>query len=590
MKYITFFCVFCLLTLDEQYLQGQNWLWGQQGSSSLNTGTYYSPITTDKYGNAYVTGTFNNSATFGSHVLSGNAVNAYLARFNSSGKVVWVKQAVNDSNAYTISESVTTDNKGNVYIVGNITGKAAFGKDTVGNSYGYSLFLVKYDRDGDVLWARQSGVISNSGVHNCAVATDNQGNVFVTGLFDTTTTFGPRVLTNTSTTSSNMFVVKYNSTGNVQWARQSTGAGLDNNYNYPFSIATDVSGNVYVTSDFDNSITFDTCTLHSSRYYSVYLVKYSSQGTLLWARQSVNTNYNRFGSGHSLGYGYSVVADQAGNSYITGTFQDSISFGSHTLSSTGGYSVFFIKYDVKGNVVWAQQSSQGWAGTGLAADGYNNIYISGQIVYYYLNSGILDFGGIRLNAPPDSNTASFIIKFNTDGIPYCGAILDNVGENGENTGVAADITGSYVYMGGIFYNKEVICGPDTIVSQGEGTNLLLARWNPCDTSQLVLPKQPPVLNIQNENEPCNIFVPTAFSPNQSVNNMFYVRGNCIASISFLVFDRWANKVFESNNQNFGWDGTYAGKPMNMGTYIWYLKATLADGTNVEKKGNITLVR
>ena len=135
MKYITFFCVFCLLTLDEQYLQGQNWLWGQQGSSSLNTGTYYSPIATDKIGNAYVTGTFNNSATFGSHVLSGNAVNAYLAKFNSSGKVAWVKQAVNINNAYTISESVTTDKNGNVYIVGNITGKAVFGKDSIGNSY-----------------------------------------------------------------------------------------------------------------------------------------------------------------------------------------------------------------------------------------------------------------------------------------------------------------------------------------------------------------------------------------------------------------------------------------------------------------------
>ena len=593
MKYITFFCcLFYLLTLDEQYSQGQNWLWGKQGSSSLNTGTYYSPITTDKYGNAYVTGTFNNTAVFGPDTLNGNAVNAYLAKFNSTGKLVWVKQAVNANNAYTISESVTTDNNGNVYIVGNITGKAAFGKDTIGNSYGYSVFLVKYDRDGNVLWARQSGITSNSSVHNCSVATDNLGNAFITGSFDTTTTFGARVLTNTSIISSNMFLVKYSASGNVQWARQSTGTGLDNNYNYPFSIATDVSGSVYVTSDFGNSIKFDTVTLHSNRYYSVYLIKYSSQGVMLWARQSVNTNFNQYGSGHSLGYGYSVTSDQAGNSYITGTFQDSISFGKHPLSSPGGYSVFFVKYDVHGNVVWAQQSSQGWAGTGLAADGYNNIYISGQIVYYYLNSGALDFGGLKLNAPRDSNTASFIIKFNTDGTPYCGAILENVGENGENTGVAADLTGSYIYMGAIFYNKEVICGPDTIVSQGGGTNLLIARWNPCDSSKVVTPPPPPppVVVVQNESEPCNVFVPTAFSPNQSINNMLYVRSDCIASMDFLVFDRWANKVFETQGQNQGWDGTYAGSPMNMGTYVWYLKATLSDGTNVEKKGNVTLVR
>jgi gliding motility-associated-like protein len=87
-----------------------------------------------------------------------------------------------------------------------------------------------------------------------------------------------------------------------------------------------------------------------------------------------------------------------------------------------------------------------------------------------------------------------------------------------------------------------------------------------------------------------VFVPNAFSPNETNNAVLYVRGVCIAQMDFLVFDRWGNKVFESQNQDKGWDGTYKGQPMNMGTYVWYLKATLRDGTNMEKKGNITLVR
>ncbi len=90
---------------------------------------------------------------------------------------------------------------------------------------------------------------------------------------------------------------------------------------------------------------------------------------------------------------------------------------------------------------------------------------------------------------------------------------------------------------------------------------------------------------------CRIFVPNVFSPNHDgYNDKLYVRSTCINSMDFCVFDRWGNKVFESQNSNNGWDGTFHGKPMTMGTYIWYLKATLFDGTSIEKKGNVALVR
>lgn len=87
-----------------------------------------------------------------------------------------------------------------------------------------------------------------------------------------------------------------------------------------------------------------------------------------------------------------------------------------------------------------------------------------------------------------------------------------------------------------------------------------------------------------------IFIPTAFSPNGNCNNRLYVRGSCIASMDFIVFDRWGNKVFESQNQNKGWDGSNKGTALNMGTYIWSLDAALLDGTSIKKKGNVTLVR
>jgi gliding motility-associated-like protein len=97
-------------------------------------------------------------------------------------------------------------------------------------------------------------------------------------------------------------------------------------------------------------------------------------------------------------------------------------------------------------------------------------------------------------------------------------------------------------------------------------------------------------SVKTESENDNVFVPTAFSPNASVNNILYVRCDCISSMDFMIFDRWGNKVFESQDINKGWNGTHNGTQMNMGTYIWELNATLQNGTSIEKKGNVTLVR
>ncbi len=88
-----------------------------------------------------------------------------------------------------------------------------------------------------------------------------------------------------------------------------------------------------------------------------------------------------------------------------------------------------------------------------------------------------------------------------------------------------------------------------------------------------------------------VFVPDAFSPNgDGQNDILYVRGDCINTIYFKVFDRWGNKVFETNDKNTGWDGRCRGQAMNSGSYVYYITATLYDGTTQTKKGNVALVR
>jgi gliding motility-associated-like protein len=88
-----------------------------------------------------------------------------------------------------------------------------------------------------------------------------------------------------------------------------------------------------------------------------------------------------------------------------------------------------------------------------------------------------------------------------------------------------------------------------------------------------------------------IDVPTGFSPNGDGNNdILYVRGGAIETMNIKIFNRWGEKVFESNSLSQGWDGKFKGKPQEMDAYAYILTATFIDGTTALKKGNITLVR
>lgn len=88
-----------------------------------------------------------------------------------------------------------------------------------------------------------------------------------------------------------------------------------------------------------------------------------------------------------------------------------------------------------------------------------------------------------------------------------------------------------------------------------------------------------------------MFVPNAFSPNlDGVNDVLYVKGKCLKNLSFMIFNRWGEKVFETNDQKLGWDGTFNGELMNTGVFVYRLEGTTIDGESFSQKGNITLIR
>lgn len=91
--------------------------------------------------------------------------------------------------------------------------------------------------------------------------------------------------------------------------------------------------------------------------------------------------------------------------------------------------------------------------------------------------------------------------------------------------------------------------------------------------------------------PPSIYVPNAFTPDGNDNNdKLYVRGNNITDLNFVIYNRWGEKVFETNSLVVGWDGTYKGRPADPAVFVYYLEAFCEGGDTYFEKGNITLIR
>ena len=86
-------------------------------------------------------------------------------------------------------------------------------------------------------------------------------------------------------------------------------------------------------------------------------------------------------------------------------------------------------------------------------------------------------------------------------------------------------------------------------------------------------------------------VPDIFSPNNDgVNDVLYVRGNGITNVEFQVFNRAGERVFESKDLNFGWDGNYRGKPVNPGVFVYFARIAYINGYEEIIQGDVTLIR
>jgi gliding motility-associated-like protein len=89
----------------------------------------------------------------------------------------------------------------------------------------------------------------------------------------------------------------------------------------------------------------------------------------------------------------------------------------------------------------------------------------------------------------------------------------------------------------------------------------------------------------------DVFVPNTFTPNgDGKNDILFVRGIKVDEVYFAIYNRWGEKVFDTNDKSKGWDGIYKGRPADVGVFGWYLKVKCINGEESFRKGNVTLIR
>lgn len=440
--------------------KAQTFDWAEQvGSTSYDI---LFCIYNDNSGNIYTAGYIEGPADLdpgtGVQIGGGNVADIFIQKLDPNKNLIWAKTITGPSNQYVYG--LCLDAAGNILLTGGFSGKADFdpgvGTYTLSVSGGGNdIFILKLDPNGNFIWAKKIGSATGANQNGYAITSDASNNVLVTGAFDDTMDFDPSnigVYNMTSAGQVDIFVLKLNSAGTFQWAKQ-MGSFYDD---YGYSIKTDPAGNVITTGRFILQTDFDPGPAFFSMGngtpttdINMFIQKLDPAGNFIWARDYnfisntgrglyVNSLGEIFVTGNTSGapdfdhssatvylpnagandifalkldgsgnfvwansfggtghdFGYAIDLNASGEVFITGAFSNTADFlpgpGTYTLSSKGMYDIFTLKLDPIGNFLWATSNggSSDDYGYCIKADNNNNIYTGG----YFQNTMDMDPG------------------------------------------------------------------------------------------------------------------------------------------------------------------------------------------------------
>lgn len=440
-----------------------------------------SAIKVDASGNSYVLGTFSGTVDFDAgaavqDLTSAGSEDIFLAKYDATGNILWAKRLGGTSTES--GAALALDASGNIYITGFFIGTADFDpgsgvQNLTSTAANIDLFLAKYDASGNYIWAKRMG--GSGSETGTALAIDASGNCYVTGNFSGTADFDPDAATTqnlVSTGNADIFLAKYNASGNYIWAKAMGSVDVDAGN----GVAVDASGNSYITGLFRGTADFDPGPAVQNLLHAgagdIFLAKYDASGNYVWAK--------RIG-GSGTDNGGDVVVDASGNAYITGSFQGAnINFdpngGPQYLSDAGSGDIFMAKYDASGNYVWAKRMG----GTtvdycrGLAMDASDNLYITGGF------SGTADFdpGTGTYNLTAAGNVDIHLAKYDASGNFIWAKSMGGTNSDVANA-LDVDASGSTYVTGYFTETADLDPGSNTenLVSLN-GLNIFIAKYSP----------------------------------------------------------------------------------------------------------------
>lgn len=293
---------------------------------------YYIPhtgknIALDASGNLFITGTFYGSTTFSISpsvtMTPVDGYDAYLAKYDNAGVYQWAKQlgGVEDETG----TDVKIDNAGNIIFTGDYgTNDFFLAKyDAVGNNLWTNQFVKnqsdydgasiaidgsnniylsktglfkKINPSGTELWSKSLATVSAMGVFH-PIILDNQGNVYLAGGVEDTWDFDPSpgVANLTSNGLSDVFIAKYDASGNYVWAKNMGGTGDD----CAFALTIDINGNILLGGEFSNIVDLDpnagVSNITSKNLKDAFMASYSTNGifqTIMTGNWNANGTWN----------------------------------------------------------------------------------------------------------------------------------------------------------------------------------------------------------------------------------------------------------------------------------------------------------
>jgi uncharacterized delta-60 repeat protein len=267
-------------------------------------------------------------------VLAAGAISFNAASSSQTIAKKWVKRY--DATGYRddpndFAYAMAVDSSGNIYVTGL----------SAGSSTGQDFATIKYSSAGKQLWVKRYNGPGNGADVAWAIVVDSSGNIYVTGSSEG------------SGTDHDYATIKYSSAGKQLWVKRYNGPG--NGWDVARAIATDRSGNIYVTGESAGSKT--------GKDFAT--IKYSSAGKELWVKR-----YN--GQGNKDDCASGIAVDGSGNVYVTGD----------SAGSSTGQDAAIIKYSSAGIQLWMKRhngpGNKDDGANAMAVDGSGNVYVAGS--------------------------------------------------------------------------------------------------------------------------------------------------------------------------------------------------------------------